>query len=276
MAKFDLSGKTIVITGASGGIGASAAVAFAKKGANLVLSARKIDVLNKVADQVRAAGSEAYVVPADVTKMDEMQKLADKAIGLTGRLDVMLLGAGFAVLGRAEKIPLELLRQQMEVNFWGVIHGFYAAIPQFRKQGSGQFIILNSIMGRMANPWSSAYCASKFALWGWADSVRAELKKKNIDIISIYPGFVKTRFQARTISPDFIIPEDLADKMRGVSPEKIAETIVRASEKRKGEVICTVSGNLGARLLPASYYIGEFIRQGSMKIQRRMFKSKKS
>jgi short-subunit dehydrogenase len=273
MAKFELKGKTVVITGASGGIGSASASAFAKRGAKLVLSARKIEPLEKLAEKLKASGAEAFAVAADVTKPEDMKMLAEKSLALTSGLDVMMLNAGMGILGEVHHLGLEQWHKQMDLNFWGVLHGFYAALPQFLKQGSGQFIILNSLAGKIAMPLNSTYCASKFALSGFADSVRQELRKKNIDMIAVYPGFVATKFQANIESPDYDVPPDLGYAIAD-PPEKIAEAIARASEKRKGEIIFTWNGNFGARFLPLSFALAEHFRRGFLNTTKRMMKRK--
>ena len=126
----------------------------------------------------------------------------------------------------------------------------------------------------MAMGLGAPYGASKFALWGFADCARSELAKKNIDMISVYPNFVKTPFQANIQSPDFNIPDDLAWKMRGQSPEHVAKVIVRASEKRKGEVIFTAMGKIGVRLLPLSYHLAEWGRRIVLPITGKMLAGK--
>jgi len=273
MARFELKGKTVVITGASGGIGTATALAFAKRGAKLVLSARKIEPLEKLAEKLKASGAEAFVVPADVTKAEDMKMLAEKAIALTHGLDVMMLNAGMGILGEVHHLSLEQWHKQMDLNFWGVLHGFYAALPQFLKQGSGQYIIVNSLAGKIAMPLNSTYCASKFALTGFADSVRQELRKKNIDMIAVYPGFVATTFQANMQSPDYDVPRDLGHAIAD-PPEKIAEGIARASEKRKGEIVFTWNGNFGARYLPLSFTIAENFRRGFLNTSKKVMKRK--
>ena len=261
MGKIELREKTVVITGASGGIGGEVAMAFARRGAKLVLSGRNRDALSTVADRVRLTGAEAHVVTADVTKWGEVQALVERAIEVTGGLHVMMLGAGFGLLGDIANVTLEMWHKEMDVNFWGVLHGFYASLPHFQKQGSGSFIIMNSLSGRIAMPLSAPYCASKFALWGFADSIRAELARKKIDLLSVYPNFVKTSFQANTQSPDFKIPPDIAWKLHGQDPKHVADLIVRYCERGKGELVLTAMGHVGVRLMGLSYHISEWSRR---------------
>jgi short-subunit dehydrogenase len=274
MAKMELSGKVVVITGASGGIGTALAKAFTAKGAKLVLSARGMEALNRTADAVKALGGEALAIRADVTKPEDMAGLVAKAIERFGRVDVMVLNAGLGIIGDIWNLSLEDWHHQMDVNFWGVLHGFYAALPEFLTQGAGQFVVINSLSGKIAMPLNATYCASKFALQGFADSVRAELKPKNIDMISIYPGFVRTPFQSHISSPDYNVPPNLGHAFAD-SPEKAANAIVRACEKRKGEVIFTLNGSFGARFLPVSYTIAEGFRKIMLYGTRKMIKRKK-
>ena len=276
MGKFELNGRTVVITGASGGIGGAAAVCFAKRGAKLVLSGRNTEALEKIASRVKSTGAEAHIVTADVTARADMEALAKKAFDLTGGLHVMWLGAGLGVLGDVANISVETWQKEMNVNFWGVLYGFYAALPHFIKQKEGQFVILNSLSGRIPMPLNAPYCASKAALWAFADSSRAELKKKNIDMISAYPNFTKTEFQGNIESPDHNVPADLAWKMRGQTAEHVAKRIVRACEKRKGEVVFTLMGHAGIRLTTLSYHMAEFVRKTMLPMTSRMLGGGKS
>ena len=260
MKRLELGGKTIVITGASGGIGGETAAAFARRKARLVLSGRNKTALEQVAERVRSMDAEAHIVPADVTSREQMEELVQKARELTGRLDVMMLGAGYGVLGAVENVSLEQWHRQMDVNFWGTLYGFYAALPHFLNQGSGQYIMMNSLSGRMAMGLSAPYSASKYALWGFADCARSELREKNIGLLSVYPYFVKTAFQANIQSPDYHVPPDLARKLWGQSPARLGEQIARACERRQGEIISTVLGKLGTRFVPLSFSLAEWIR----------------
>ena len=275
MERLDLKGKTVVITGASGGIGSETAFAFARRGAKLVLSGRNQAALAKAAEGVRSLGAEAHIVPADVTSREQVENLVAKAIELTGRLDVMMLGAGYGVLGAVENVSLEEWRRQMDVNFWGVLNGFYAALPVFMKQGSGQYIIMNSLSGRMAMGLSAPYSASKYALWGFADCARSELREKNIGLLAVYPYFVKTSFQANIQSPDYHVPPDLARTLWGQSPAKLGEQIARACEKWQGEILSTALGQVGSRFIPLSFHLAEWIRRLLLPLTRKMLGAEK-
>ena len=275
MAKFDLKNKSVILTGASGGIGSELAVAFARRGARLTLSGRNREALEKTAARVKALGAEARVVPADVTRREEVEALVEKTVKETGGLDVMALAAGYGVLGSVEKISLETWRQQMDVNFWGVLHGFYAALPHFLKQGAGRYVLMNSLSGRMGLPLSAPYAASKFALWGFTDCVRAELAEKNIGLLAVYPYFVKTAFQGHIQSPDFRVPADLAGRLFGQSPAKLGEQIARGVEKNREEILCTALGKIGTRVAPLSYHAAEWVRRLLLPLARKILAGKK-
>ncbi|MBW1989916.1 MAG: SDR family NAD(P)-dependent oxidoreductase [Deltaproteobacteria bacterium] len=261
MAAFDLEGKTIVITGASSGIGRALAVEFADKGAgHVVISGRNTGALDETAQLVKQKGIEPVCFAADVTSQDEMHALVNEALEKTGGLHAMVLCAGYEIMGAAENLDVDAYRRQMETNFFGVLHGFYAALPHFLEQGRGEFVFFNSAVGKLAAGLNSAYCASKFALTGFTDSIRCEMALHNINVLGVYPGFVKTNFQKNIESPDCNVPDDLARKLMGQTPEHVAKKVVKACCKRKGELIFTFSANLGIRLAPLSFYMTEFAR----------------
>lgn len=274
MSRFDYKGKTVVITGASSGIGAFSAVEFGKRGARLVLSGRKLEILNQAAELVRAAGAEAHVVAADVTRQEEVKTLVKKALEITGRLDVMFLGAGYGVFGRVDHVSMELWRRQMEVNFWGVLNGFYEALPHLMRQKSGQYVIINSGAGRLGLPLFAPYCASKFALVGLADSARYDLREYNIDVLSVYPAFVVTKFHDSIVSPDFEVDGSMAAKMGGISAERAAKDIVNAAGRRKKELIFSAGGKFAAKFFPMSMALAELGRKGSMAVFKKFIKPK--
>ncbi len=262
MATFDLKGKTIVITGASSGIGRALAVEFADKGAGiLVISGRNTEALEETAQLVKQKGIDPICFAADVTSQDEMHALVKKALDKTGSLHAMVLCAGYEIMGAAENLNPDAYKRQIETNFYGVLHGFYAALPHFIEQGQGEFVFFNSAVGKLAAGLNSAYCASKFALTGFTDSIRCEMAGHNINVLGVYPGFVKTNFQKNIESPDCEVPEDMAAKLMGQTPEHVAKKVVKACCKRKGEIVFTIAANMGIRLAPLSFYMTEFSRK---------------
>ena len=188
-----LYGKTIVITGASSGIGRAAAIAFAENGAKLVLAARREDALETVADECRAFGAEAIAVKTDVTDAEAMKRLAGIAAEVGGKIDVWINNAGIGIVGEFTQTPVISHQRVIETNLMGYVHGAHAALPYFKRQLYGVLININSLGGWVAQPYSVAYAASKWGLRGFSEALRGELLKyREIHICDIFPGFIDT------------------------------------------------------------------------------------
>ncbi|HKG68848.1 MAG TPA: SDR family oxidoreductase [Segetibacter sp.] len=188
-----LYGKTIVITGASSGIGRAAAIAFAENGAKLVLAARREDALETVADECRAFGAEAIAVKTDVTDAEAMKRLAGIAAEFGGKIDVWINNAGIGIVGEFTQTPVASHQRVIETNLMGYVHGAHAALPYFKRQLYGVLININSLGGWVAQPYSVAYAASKWGLRGFSEALRGELLKyREIHICDIFPGFIDT------------------------------------------------------------------------------------
>ncbi|HEV2609882.1 MAG TPA: SDR family oxidoreductase [Noviherbaspirillum sp.] len=190
----NLKNATVVITGASSGMGLATALAFARRGANLALAARSPAPLEQAARQCEAHGGRALAVPTDVTDAEAMRALARAAINAYGRIDVWINNAGMSLWGPFEDIPVESQQQLVNVNLNGVINGCHAVVPHFLRNG-GRGIIINmaSIGGRVPMPWLATYSASKFAVAGLTDALRYELASRSaIEVCGMYPGFVDT------------------------------------------------------------------------------------
>jgi short-subunit dehydrogenase len=193
MSLIPLSKRTVVITGATSGIGRATALEFARQGAKIVLAARQKDVLDEMVDLCDRLGGKAVAVQTDVTDAQAMTKLAQDAVTFGGSLDVWVNVAGLGAMGEFTTIPIEVHTKVINTNLMGYMNGAHAALPYFIKQKSGILINLNSVGGYVAFPYSASYTASKFGLRGYAEALRAELQDyPNIHICDVYPSFVDT------------------------------------------------------------------------------------
>jgi NAD(P)-dependent dehydrogenase (short-subunit alcohol dehydrogenase family) len=185
-----MSGKIVVITGASSGIGLLTAVELARRGHTVVATMRDLARRTRLDEAAAAAGVAARLDfrRLNVTEFDSIPTVVGEIVRDHGRIDVLVNNAGFAVAGFAEDLKLEEIRMQFETNFFGHVAMTKAAIPVMRKQGSGHIIMIASIAGRAASPVTSSYAASKFALEGWSEALRIELRSLGIRVVLVNPA----------------------------------------------------------------------------------------
>jgi short-subunit dehydrogenase len=188
-----LSGKTIVITGASSGAGRAAAIEFAQLGANVVIAARNEAALNEVKAECEELGGQALVVGADTTDAKQMIQLANAAVDWTDRIDVWINNAGILAAGDFDKTPMAVHEQVIQTNLVGYLNGAHAVLPIFKEQQWGTIINNISIGGFMPVPYGGGYTASKFGLRGWSQSLKAELTAwPEIYVCDLFPAFLDT------------------------------------------------------------------------------------
>ncbi|UHC17275.1 SDR family oxidoreductase [Methylobacterium currus] len=230
----DLRNAVVVLTGASSGIGRAAALAFGRRGARLVLAARRRDALEEVAEACRRVGGKAVVVPTDVTDPQAVQALADEAVRIFGAIDVWINNAGTGVFGPYQDAPLDLHRLTIAVNLLGGMHGAYAALPVFLAQGHGTLITNISLGGWAPAPFAAAYTASKFGLRGFTASLRQELRRhRHIHVCSVFPAMIDTPGldHGANVSGKRIDAGPLV-----YAPEDVAETFVHVARHPHDEV----------------------------------------
>ncbi|QSB16293.1 SDR family NAD(P)-dependent oxidoreductase [Natronosporangium hydrolyticum] len=185
--------KCVVITGASSGIGRASALAFADKGYQLVLTARRREALDELAADCRRRGAKVLVAPADVTDAAAVAQVAERAVAEFGSLDVWVNNAAVVAYGRTEETPVPVWHRVIEVNLFGYYHGVRAAVPWFREQGHGVLINVSSMLGKTPSPHQSAYVVSKQGIRALSDCVRQEVADlPGISVCTVLPGAIDT------------------------------------------------------------------------------------
>ncbi len=190
--RIELTGRVVIVTGGSTGLGLMVARHAAEQGAKLVLAARGEADLRAAESELKALGAEVLAVPTDVSDEGQVRTLVARAIERFGRVDILVNNAGTIQVGPAEAMTVDDFKQAMATNFWGELLPILAILPHMRAQGGGRIANVVSVGGKVAMPHLLPYVASKFALTGLTEGLRAELAKDNILVTGIYPGTIRT------------------------------------------------------------------------------------
>ncbi len=209
----NIEGKTIVITGASSGLGEATARHLAACGASVVLGARRSERIEALANELTAAGHKAKAVTTDVTDKEQVRQLVDTAVDSFGKVDVLLNNAGLMPLAPMERLKVDEWDQMIDVNLKGTLYGIAAALPHMKAQKSGHIINVSSVAGHKVIPGGSVYCATKFAVRALSEGLREEVTPYNIRTTIVSPGAVATELlehisekDIRTQTEDFALP----------------------------------------------------------------------
>jgi short-subunit dehydrogenase len=230
-------GQRVWVTGASSGIGEALAGALARRGARLVLSARRGDELERVRRGLERA-DDHRVVAFDIADERAVEAAAREALAAGERLDLLVLNAGITQRALARDTTLAVDRRLFEVNFFGPVALTKAVLPALRAQGGGRLVVVSSLVGRIGTPLRSGYAASKHALHGFFESLRAEEHEAGIRVTMVLPGFIRTPLPVTALTGDGS-PQGRMDRaqLEGMDPGDCAERIVRAVERGKDEVL---------------------------------------
>ena len=229
-----IAGTSVVVAGASSGIGRATALAFARAGARVVVAARRSDLLDEVVRDCEAAGARALAVPTDVADAEAVAALAEAAVSAFGGIDTWVNVAGTGVFGPYEAAEAELHRRTIEVNLIGAMNGASAALPVFRRRGRGVLISTVSMGGWAPVPFAPAYTASKFGLRGFNASLRQQFEAhEDIHVCGVFPAMVDTPglLHGANVSGKRIDPGPLLYR-----PEDVAAAILRLARHPRGEV----------------------------------------
>lgn len=239
-----LNGKVAIITGASSGIGLACAIELAENGATVILASRNISKLNNIVEELLIKGHKAIAVKTDVSVEDDCKKLINLTVEKFGRIDIIINNAGISMRALLEDVDTKVIRQLMEVNFFGTVYCTKYALP-FLLKTKGSVVGITSIAGYCGLPGRSGYSASKFAIRGFLETIRVENIYNGLHVMIVAPGFTATNIRYSALTAD--------GKPQGISPrneskmmtaQQVAKKIAKGILQRRRSLIMTSEGKL--------------------------------
>lgn len=252
------AGKVVILTGASQGIGHALAWELARQGPRLVLAARDLDRLELTAEECRALGAQVLVVPTDVTDQAQCNALVDRTLAHWGGIDVLVNNAGAGMMGRFEEFAeLSGYEALMRVNYLSAVFLTHRALPALRRS-RGLVVAVASLAGLTGVPTRTAYSATKHAMIGFFDALRAELHGSGVDVTVVCPDFVVSQIHKRALGPDGKPLGKPIQESKIMTAETCARQIAGAMERRQRLAILSWRGRLGrfARLVAPGFIDG--------------------
>ena len=230
--------QIVWVTGASSGIGKACAESWARRGATVVLSARKAETLDAVAAPLRDIGADVHVVTLDLSNSDSLPAVAQDVQEKIGPVDVMVHCGGISQRSKAIETALDVDRRVMEIDYFGTLALTKALLPSMVKRGRGHFVVVTSLMGLFSSPLRSGYCGAKHALHGFFESLRAEHHDDGLKVTMVCPGFIRTNISLNAVVGDGSQQGTMDAKTgAGMTAEQCAERMVKAVEHNKAEVL---------------------------------------
>ncbi len=241
MSRRSIEGLRILITGASQGIGRALALRAAAQGAHVLAAARSQPLLQDLAAEAAKLGHPLSIVHADVTSATDREAMAKAAQDSLGGLDVLVNNAGIGATGHFIDANLDRLRKIMEVNFFGLTETTRVLLPLLKAGRHPAILNISSIAAKRGIPARSEYSASKFAVQGFSEALRAELSKDGIDVLVVSPGLTQTNFSHNMLEQKALLK---MDHLRGMTAEAVADATLKALAKGKAETTLTFQGKL--------------------------------
>ncbi len=234
-----MEGKTVVVTGASSGIGLALVRYYAEAGANVVLAARSVDVIEAEANRI---GENALAVKCDVSVESDCKSMVEAAVERFGGVDVLINNAGISMRALFDDLELSVLHRLMDVNFWGTVYCTKYALP-YIQSSRGSIVGVSSVAGIHGLPARSGYSASKYAMQGFLDTIRVENLKKGVHIMVVAPGFTESNVRFSALTADGSAQgESPREEGKMMSAEEVASRIARGVRKRKSLLVMDFNG----------------------------------
>ena len=258
----EIKGKLAIVTGAASGIGRATAVELARRGAHLAISDLDRSGLAETAKRIEALGSGVTTYLLDVADRDAVYAFAQDIETSHGGADIVINNAGVAQIARIDELTYDDFEWVMNIDFWGMVYGTKAFLPQLRAKGAGHIVNVSSLFGLVAVPSQAAYNSAKFAIRGFTEALRHEMKGTGIAVSCVHPGGIKTNIvrNARFLqSTQATVREEAVsgfDRLARTTPERAGQVIVRGIERNKPRILIGADAKAIdwlQRLMPASY-----------------------
>lgn len=239
-----MKNRVVIITGASSGIGKACAKSFGKAGASIVLAARNADKLESVSKDLSSMEIDNISVQTDVSIEQDCRNLIEKTIEKYGRIDIMLNNAGISMRALFQDVDLSVIKQVMDINFWGTVYCTKFALPKII-ESKGSVVGISSIAGYKGLPGRTGYSASKFAMHGFLESLRIEMLNKGVHVLLACPGFTASNIRNTALDAKGDSQgESPMNEGKIMSSEEVAEAIYKAVDNRKRDLILTSQGKM--------------------------------
>ena len=246
--------KTVVITGATSGIGRALAVTFGKRGSKVFITGRNQEALDKTVAELSAEQIIVRGILADAASEADNKRMVETVVAESGRIDVLICNAGISMRALFEDVTLDAFRRVMDINFYGTVYATKYALPHLL-ESNGSLVGISSINGRRSTPARSAYSSSKFAMEGFLETIRTEVMNRGVHVLSVCPGFTASEIRKKALNADgeaqLNSPKEEGNLM---TAEEVAELVYKGVAHRRRDLVITLQGKVAVwlnKLFPA-------------------------
>ncbi len=239
-----MKNQVVIITGASSGIGKALAFEFGRQGAIVIITGRNQANLNATAAELQAANIHHHAIVCDSSSEEQTRNMVQEVVDRFGQIDLLINNAGISMRSMFETVDLQVLKQVMDINFWGTVYATHAALPHLKKVQGG-IIGISSIAGYRGLPVRTGYSASKFAMNGFLEALRTELIGTGVHVLTACPGFTASNIRNTSLTGDgSIAGETMREEDKMMSAEEVASEIRKAYLAKKKTLVLTFQGKL--------------------------------